>query len=148
MINLRRAQPSTPPFRTQLVGSSGEEARVFLLKCLVDSTGVATATDPAASPDNPEQLVLLAQLLLEAAAQPHCVSLLCRALGVACSPAVSPKSVADVDTQQQQQPQEQLLATLARNLKLAPAQEAALSVGLARSPAQGVAKVRTDWLSV
>ena len=43
--------------------------------------------------------------------------------------------------EQQQEQRRQLLATLAKNLKLAPGQEAALAVGLAQSPEPGVAKV-------
>jgi hypothetical protein len=139
-----QSQPRTP----QLVDSYGEEARVVLLKCLVDFTGVLSPTPVPTAPEKQEQLALLAQLLLEASTRPNAVSLLCQALGVA-SASSSPKSVAGVDSQrpqeqqQQEQQRRQLLATLAKNLKLAPGQEAALAIGLAQSPEPGVAKAST-----
>ncbi|CAM9552602.1 unnamed protein product, partial [Ectocarpus sp. 12 AP-2014] len=147
----------------QLIELYGEDARVFLLQCLVEETGFKEQRTHAHHGNKDTQKIqLLQHELAQAADRPNFVSAICRALEGSSGVGTGGTGGGGRDrgeqgharqrgggAQGQQGPHritEEFLAGFCRALKLSPQQQVAVALGLSRSANAPVAREGVKFL--
>ncbi|CAM9443097.1 unnamed protein product [Choristocarpus tenellus] len=142
----------------QLIALYGEDARLFLLQCLVEETGFKEQKAHSHHPGKDAQKIQLLQLeVAQATAEPNFVTAVCRALEGSAA-GVEKDNRAEAHTRHtgrgggqshQQGPHritEEFLSGFCRSLKLSPPQQVAVALGLARSQNPFVSKEGVKFL--
>ncbi|CAM9995344.1 unnamed protein product [Discosporangium mesarthrocarpum] len=143
----------------QLIALYGEDARLFLLQCLVEETGFKEQKPHAHHPSKEAQKIqLLQHEVALATLEPNFVSAICRALEGSAAGSAGRDPHWDVPhshtrgrggPQSQQGPHrvtEEFLAGFCRALKLSPPQQVAVALGLARSQNPAVSREGVKFL--